>query len=262
MPLSSPVSEAERILHEAESRGVVLRLIGGTAFYMRCPSSRTGSLQRSYVDVDLVGHSKQAREIKRLFSELGYTGRDRFNAMQGDRRLIFNDLENSRRVDIFLDVFEMCHRFNLKDRLEVDAQTIPLADLLATKLQIVELNEKDMKDILSVLLDHELGHSDGDTVNVDHLAGLCGDDWGIYKTLTTSLDKASTAVAEGGLTPGQKELLEERIGELRRAIEEAPKSFKWKMRARVGEKVRWYLLPEADKEVVDSRKEAQAGEAH
>ena len=35
------------------------------------------------------------------------------------------------------------------------------------------------------------------------------------------------------------------VGEaMRQAMEAAPKSVRWKMRARVGEKVTWYELPE------------------
>jgi len=34
------------------------------------------------------------------------------------------------------------------------------------------------------------------------------------------------------------------IAALRKAIEDAPKSTKWKLRARVGERVAWYVEPE------------------
>jgi hypothetical protein len=199
-----------------------------------------------------MGHAKQSKEIKGLFVELGYVPRDRFNAMQGYRRLIFNDIEHQRRIDIFLDVFEMCHKFNFKDRLDLDGQTIPISDLLATKLQIVEINEKDMKDILSIFVDYDITQ-DSSGIEGSYLAKLTGDDWGIYKTFTMNLDKILAAMGGMGLEEGQKEKVTARVGRLRKTIEDAPKSFKWKMRARVGEKVQWYELPEADREVVDSR---------
>jgi hypothetical protein len=172
--------------------------------------------------------------------------------MQGYRRLIFNDIEHQRRIDIFLDVFEMCHKFNFKDRLDLDGQTIPISDLLATKLQIVEINEKDMKDILSIFVDYDITQ-DSSGIEGSYLAKLTGDDWGIYKTFTMNLDKILAAMGGMGLEEGQKEKVTARVGRLRKTIEDAPKSFKWKMRARVGEKVQWYELPEADREVVDSR---------
>ncbi len=251
-PLPDPVAEADRILDAAKSR-VVLRMFGGLSFYFRCPSAKQGILQRTYVDIDFVGHTRQSGDIRRLFRELGYVERERFNAMMGNRRLIFNDLGNRRRVDVFLDVFVMCHEFNLKDRLEIEERTLPLADMLATKLQIVEIGEKDIKDILSVLIDHETGDADGDKINVAYLAHLCGDDWGVYKTFTMNLDRVLGADPVRGLGPQEQAVLKARIESLRRAIEDEPKSFKWKMRARVGVRAKWYELPEADEEIVDSR---------
>ena len=252
-PLADLVSEANRINEAAESKNITLKLFGGVSFFMRCPSAKHRSLQRSYVDIDFMGYSKQSKDIKRLFPELGYVGRDRFNAMMGHQRLVFNDVENGRRVDIFLDVFEMCHKLNLKDRIKIDSRTIPLADMLATKLQIVEINEKDIKDILSVLVDFGVADTDEGAINGPYLAKLCSDDWGLYKTFTMNLDRILEGLPERELEPGEKEAVKARAERLRQAIENVPKSFGWKMRARIGERAVWYELPEADKEVVDSR---------
>ena len=252
--LESPVEEAKRIIEQAGQRKITLRLFGGISFYFRCPSAKHRTLQRSYVDIDFMGHAKQSGDIKRLFTELGYTPRERFNAMQGFRRLIFNDIQHQRRVDIFLDVFEMSHKFNFKDRLELDDLTITLADMLVTKLQIVEINEKDLKDILSLFIDHDIGDGEsGETVNGAYLAKLCGEDWGVYKTFTVNLDRLPAAAEAYGLDDAEKKVVLDRVGRLRAMIEQAPKSMRWKMRAKVGERVQWYELPEADKEVVDSK---------
>ena len=252
-PLGDLVSEADRIMEAANSRKITLKLFGGVSFFMRCPSAKHRNLQRSYVDIDFMGYAKQSREIKQLFPQLGYVGRDRFNALMGHQRLIFNDVENARRIDIFLDVFEMCHKLNLKDRIGIDDRTIPLADMLATKLQIVEINEKDIKDILSILIDYDVAETDEGAINADYLSKLCSEDWGIYKTFTMNLGRILASLPERELDQAEKDLLKVRIERLRQAIEGVPKSFKWKMRARIGERSVWYELPEADKEVVDSR---------
>ena len=252
--LESPTDEAKRIIELAQRKKIVLRLFGGVSFYFRCPSAKHRALQRSYVDIDFMGHSKQSKDIKQFFEELGYAPRDRFNAMQGYRRLIFNDIGHQRRVDIFLDVFEMCHKFNFKQRLELDQYTISLADMLVTKLQIVEINQKDLKDIVSMFVDHDVGTTDSpEFVNGDYIAKLCGSDWGVYKTFEINLDRVTKVVDEFELEDGQKKVAAERVGRLRKMIDETPKSISWKMRAKVGERVRWYELPEADREVVDSR---------
>jgi len=252
--LESPTDEAKRIIEVAQQRKITLRLFGGVSFYFRCPSAKHRSLQRNYVDIDFMGHSKQSKDIKQLFTDLGYAPRDRFNAMQGYRRLIFNDFGHQRRVDIFLDVFEMCHKFNFKDRLEIDQYTISLADMLATKLQIVEINQKDLKDIVSMFVDHDVGTSDApEVINGAYLAKLCGSEWGVYKTFGMNLDRVLGVINEIGLEDDEKKIATERVIRLKKMIEDAPKSMGWKMRARMGERVQWYELPEADKEVVDSR---------
>ena len=197
---------------------------------------------------------KQSRDIKKLFAELGYVPRDRFNALQGDKRLIFNDIENGRRVDIFLETFEMCHKFDFKDRLTLDSPTITLADLLATKLQVVEITEREYRDVIALVRDHEVIDSDKpETINGSYLAGLCGDDWGIYKTFTINIGHILTALPKYALEPESMAIVQKRLEDIQNRIENAPKSMRWKIRARVGEKAQWYELPEQDKEVIDSR---------
>ncbi len=248
--LAKPQDEARRILEASSSRDVVLKLLGGIAILTRCPSANKYGLKRNYLDLDFVGHAKQSGAITSLFGDLGYQPREKFNAMMGAKRLIFNDLENQRRSDIFLDVFEMCHKFNFRHRLKMDSYTLPLADLLATKLQIVEVNDKDFRDMTSLLLDHEIGRSDGETVNGPYIADLCANDWGIYKTFTMNLSKLRSTVGGYDIPPQDAAVVKARIGELVKMIEEEPKSLAWKLRARVGERLPWYELPEADKQVV------------
>jgi hypothetical protein len=192
--------------------------------------------------------------MKKLFTDLGYSPRDVFNRLHGDTRMIFNDIANGRRVDLFLDSFEMCHKLNLKDRLTLNTPTIPLADLLFTKLQVVEITEREYRDIISLVHDHEIGDSDGpETINGQYLSKLCAEDWGIYKTLTNNISNALNALPTYQLEPPHQETVTKRVHELQARIENAPKSGRWKMRARLGERVQWYELPEKDKEIVDSR---------
>jgi hypothetical protein len=251
-PLESIADEAERILRGAETKGIVLRLLGGVAVGMRSPSASRPPLSRRYVDIDVVGHRRDTAKINQLFRELGYKPRERFNALQASR-LIFNDIKNSRRVDVFLDVFEMCHKFDFKDRMGLEPKTIPVSDLLSTKLQIVEINEKDIKDILAMLLDHDLSTDEAsDKVNATYIAKLCAADWGMYRTFTTNLSRIAEYAARVGLDEDQRKRVTGRAETLKNSIESMPKTMGWKMRAAVGERKRWYELPEADQEVVDS----------
>jgi hypothetical protein len=242
--------EARRLLQAASDRKIELKLLGGVAVAMRCPSASRDGLRRNYVDMDYVGHEKQSRAINEFFIEMGYQPRPRFNAMMGRKRLIFNDLGNKRRVDIFLDVFEMCHRFDFGGRIGLEPLTLPLADLLATKLQIVQINDKDFKDLTALFLDHDVGSANGETIDGIYIARLCSNDWGTYKTFTMNLAKLRALVDIYGLTSPEMDAVKGRIGKLVDMVEKGPKSFAWRMRARVGEKKTWYELPEEDKPVV------------
>jgi hypothetical protein len=239
------VKEAKRIIEAGQSQNVVLRLLGGVAIAVRCPGAKNPAIARKYPDIDLAGFKKQGRGIRDLFSTLGYLPNYMFNAVRGGSRLMFFDLQNKRRVDIFLDSFEMCHKIDLRDRLTVEPLTLPLADMLATKLQIFQTNAKDVKDIVTILLDHEVGDSDKpDLINGPYLAKLCADDWGIYKTFTIVIGKVLVMIDSFDLTPSQKESVKARLKRISDLIEAEPKSFNWKMRGKVGEKKTWYKLPE------------------
>lgn len=252
-PLEDAGKEALRVIHAAEAKGVQLRLLGGLAIKLRCERSDDRTLSRNYADIDLVGYSKQRRNIVRLFPEIGYSPRDVFNKLQADR-LIFQDLEHRRRIDVFLDHMKMCHKLDFKGRLHLHPVTIPLADLLMTKLQVVETTEREIKDTITLLIDHPVGEiDDGDVINGRYIAQACADDWGIFKTFTTNMKKLRQFLPTYLPTQEDSDKVRERLDKLRQMIDEAPKSSRWKLRAMVGEKKTWYELPEADRSIVESR---------
>ncbi|MGH2703212.1 MAG: hypothetical protein ACRDJ2_15735, partial [Actinomycetota bacterium] len=227
-------------LDAADQREVVLRAVGGVAVSLRCPSARREPLRRGYKDLDLVGRSGEAGAIGALMADLGYQADREFNVLHGHQRLYFWDAANQRQLDVFIDNFEMCHRLDLKDRLDLERRTLPLADLLLTKLQVVELNEKDVKDAAAILADHDLAPK---AIDSERIVSLLGSDWGWWRTTTENLGKLRDyATSLGDLE--EAGAITERLNRLMRRIEETPKSVKWKLRARVGERVRWYDLPE------------------
>lgn len=241
-PLADIVAEARRVLDAAAERHVPLRLLGGLAIALTAPEHRL--LPREYKDIDFVTRRGQTRQVATLLDELGYEGNERFNAMNGQRRLLFLDGANERQVDVFVGSFQMCHQLPVQERLLVVPDTLPLADLLLTKLQIFALNEKDQRDALTLLFHHPLGDGDDGEINAAWVAELCGRDWGLWRTCTLNLERIRTGLSRYGLTDEQEAVLTARVDELRRRIDTAPKGAKWKLRARVGERVRWYDEPE------------------
>ncbi len=243
-PLANILGEAQRILERAASLALPVRLVGGLAIQMHASSSPRPALAREFKDIDLVTERRKSGDVSSFITSLGYAPDHTFNTMNAGRRGLFYDLDNGRQLDLFIGGFEMCHRVPIADRLQVDAETIPLAELLLTKLQIVELNEKDLRDIIALLIDHEIGEHDADTVNGAYVAKLCSDDWGLWRTCKLNIDRARTGLDRFELSGEERSVLAQRFDELWRHIEEAPKSRRWRIRDRVGDRVRWYEEPE------------------
>lgn len=221
---------------------VPLRLIGGIAIWLRCPSAEHKLLRREYVDLDLLGLSSHTTEIKHFLSGLGYQADKYFNSLHGRSRLLFFDTGNDRQVDVLFNEMNMCHKLDFRSRISVDAHTLPIADLLLTKLQIVEVNPKDLTDLFTLLSDHAIGDQDGELINGHYIARLTADNWGLYRTIQLNLDQIAERARD--MPQVGPYAIEEQVKALWDMIETEPKSVKWKMRARVGDRVKWYELPE------------------
>ena len=235
--------ELKRIIKASDEAGVLLRVIGSLAFQMHCPEY--GYIQeamgRAYTDIDFAAYRKQTKEIKALMSGLGYTeNREVFIVSEGERS-IFDRSEIGLHVDVFYEKLDFCHTIRWEGRLEVDAPTIPLAEMVLEKMQIVQINEKDVIDTIMLLLEHPLGDIDNETINIKRIAELCSTDWGLWRTTTMNLDKVRK-LAHGyeQLKDEQKAHVEAQIAAALDRIEQEPKSLAWRLRARVGDRVKWY----------------------
>lgn len=238
---------ATQIIDTAEKRGVRLRLLGGLAFKKLCPSSMEPRYYRENKDIDLMGRREDSREIMRTMETLGYKPREVFNKLNMGQRLIYYDMGNRRRVDLFLDEFVMCHKFNFKESILAGTYTLPITQLLMTKLQVVEKTEKEYKDIIVAFHDFDVS-SGREGIRGDEIADLCSKDWGIYTTFWKSLESVQLKAEE--LDGPERSLVKSRIQKLMQTMESAPKSFGWKLRARIGERQKWYELPQIDGDAV------------
>lgn len=236
-------SELDRILKASDSAGLILRVIGSLAFQMHC--SQFGYLQeamgRAYTDIDFAGYRKQAPAIKEMMSGLGYVeNQEVFIVSEGDRS-IFASSETGLHVDVFYEKLDFCHMIRWEGRLEVDFPTIPLAEMVLEKMQIVKINEKDVIDTIMLLLEHPLDDHDKERINIDRIARLCSSDWGWWRTVTMNLDKVKQ-LAQGydQLSDEQKTYLSSQVDSALERIETEPKTMAWRLRSRVGDRVKWY----------------------
>src|SRR5207302_1623422 len=181
--------EAERISAAASAGKVPAKLVGGAAVNLHCSSARQAPLKRKYGDLDFVASSKQRQAVQKLFESLGYQGDRRFNSRNVDQGLLYLDEVNGRQIDVFIDRMKMCHVIELANRLGHEGPTLTPADLLLSKLQVYEVNMKDLVDTTALLLDHPIADHDNDAINAAYLARLTSEDWGRRWTNRPSLGR-------------------------------------------------------------------------
>lgn len=242
-----PLEEALGLIEAAGAIGVPLRLVGGLAVRVLCPDFPPRTRERQ--DLDLASTSDARPALSGFLEARGYEPDRRFNALYGHKQLYFASPEG-RALDVLVDRLEMCHVLEFKDRIARMPLTLDVTDLLLSKLQIVELNEKDAQDVLYLLSAYPVREGDEPgTVGLDRIGAIVAADWGWWRTLTMNVARivelaettASHLVPAGARYDPVEQL--RRIGEHADAV---PKTLRWRLRARVGERARWYQLPDEE----------------
>jgi hypothetical protein len=239
------VDEALALVRDAEEEGIHLRILGSVAYRLQCPQNQHlfDGMERALTDVDVAALKQQNEEIRRFMKGRGYQAEEGvYVASEGSRHVYLHPTTNLN-VDVFADELHFCHRIPLKDRLLIDHPTISTTDLLLEKMQIVEINLKDFKDTAVLLLEHQIGSAQDSSkhIDVDYVARIMATDWGFYHTFTTNLGRVTEfAAALAGIGEAGSSTIRSRVEELLTAIEAAPKSMRWKIRAKIGTRMQWY----------------------
>lgn len=238
------IDEACRLLAAAEAEGVQMRLLGGAGVRLLLGKPIDPRFQREIDDLDFITTRKESRAVERLLEREGWQPQAHFNALHGHRRLLFEDPRASRKIDVFVERFEMCHSLPLAQRLEVQRRTLPAAEIAMSKLQIVKVNAKDLLDLYALLDALQVAEHDQGAINADRITELTRADWGLHHTFELNLQRLLEGLPSAGLDDSRAKRVSERIEALQRAMEDAPKTRAWRLRARVGERKRWYEEPE------------------
>jgi hypothetical protein len=239
-------AERDRVLNalrQDENRHMLLRLLGALAFRTHCPQFGyiQDDLGREFTDIDFASYPRYLKDISRLLAELGYKEDKTVTQLFSDSRMLFHDLSWGRHIDIFFNKLDFCHPVIFTGRLEAEELTLPLAELLLEKMQIVKLNEKDLIDTIMLLREHPIGNVDKETINAIVITRTLGNDWGYWRTVTANLKLVDEMVEKyPRLSVDDRRVVHERIAALQERIEAYPKTARWKVRAKVGERVKWY----------------------
>jgi len=240
------LEEARRLTDEAHKQGLILRVMGPIALHYYFPDyvelySRMERLaERVFTDIDYASYGKQRGKLVPFFENQGYELEKRAAMISGGTRLIFFS-DNIPMIDVFFDKLDYNHPIDYRGRLEHHPHCVALADLMLQKLQIVQINDKDLKDAMLLLLAAPLGETDGNSINVKYISKLFAEDWGFYYTATANLKKIKDAMAGvKALTDDQRAVIAGKVDQFLDLIERAPKSGKWKSRAKTGTNKPWY----------------------
>ncbi|HUH98766.1 MAG TPA: hypothetical protein VLZ89_15480 [Anaerolineales bacterium] len=239
-------AERTRILEalaQEENKHVMMRLIGALAFRTHCQvyGYIQDKLGRKFTDFDFVSYPRFVRDVRRILTELGYEEDKQVTQLFGDRRMLFHDPAFGRHADVFYNVLDFCHPLSFVGRLEAEQLTVPLAELLLEKMQIVQINEKDLIDSVMLLREHPIGDVDQETINAAVITRILANDWGFWRTVTGNLKLLDEKLEQyRDLSREDRQVAHGRIRELQDRIEAEPKSLRWKARAQIGERVKWY----------------------
>lgn len=232
------IESAMQMVDACTAQNVPARLLGGIAVAIHCANIQNPG--RSYRDIDVFVPAKSQQALTKVMRTLGYQAAEEFNLLNGDTRLLFHHGQANYQVDVFVGGFQMCHTVPI--RSSTHAYTIPLAELLLTKLQIFELNPKDAHDGCALLSTAQIGTAPQHASERAVIAGLCGKDWGLWRTFTMNLERCVSYTTNH--CPEQTTMVSAEVRALRQAIDNAPKSMAFKLRATIGDAMPWYELPE------------------
>lgn len=226
----------------ALEKQIPLKLLGATAFIYRCPKHRDlyWKFSRRLTDVDVMTYSSiNSEDVDGLLNDLGFEKQQNYIWHASTRDLFING--DGLLIDVFRDKLEFCHTVNFKNRLDTDLPTIPLEEMMLQKLQIMEINDKDFKDLCILLMEYEIGDGASDKIDGSFLASLFSKNWGFYYTATNNLKKLKEYLVEIPLiTEDDRRTVRRKVDQLLDLIEAAPKSLAWKMRSTIGTRLRWY----------------------
>jgi hypothetical protein len=234
------------VVQRANERGIALKLLGGQAVRLLCPLFPHRA--RNDQDMDFASVSSAKRRVMDFFAELGFLGDQRFNTLHGDRQMYFTTPDARTTVDVIMDRLNMCHVLDFRDRIDRMPWTLDVTDLLLSKLQIVELNRKDVHDLLHLLSGYEVRKGDEPgTIGLGRISDIVCEDWGWWRTVTGNLDKLvqlGTGEHEDLVPEARRHDPIEQARQVRETCNSCHKTLKWKVRSKVGDRVQWYELPE------------------
>jgi hypothetical protein len=258
-PDQAIIDDAVGIVNQAQEAGLTVRILGAIAVRLQAAShidlfyrlERLGSSGKTFTDIDLVAYSKQRPSLHKFLENILHFKLDQYAVlMHGRDRTILHHPEGRYLIDVFFDRLRYSHEIyfgsNPHDgRLSLDPVTISPTDLVLEKTQIHEINEKDIKDLVTLFAACPVSGQEGrGQINRRYIGEVLVDDWGFWYDANSNLDKviqfAQRYKEDGRLDAEILKTILARINDLKKGIDEAPKTKQWKKREKDGTKKKWW----------------------
>jgi hypothetical protein len=243
---SNHLAEARSLVENAQSESITLRILGGLAVRLHCQDflnlHQNLGREIQFADMDAITLTEDRKKLEPFFKQNGFNPEPRMRRTPAiwAYRNVYVRPDSKSSIDVFFDRLEMSHTIDLRKRLTVDSPTIPLADLLLAKMQIHEINEKDVKDAIVLIRAHEISNNDQESINERYIAQLMSQDWGFYHTVAINFNKTKLLLNDYKIDDTDKNDVLSKVDRLVNTIEKEPKSSTFRLRARIGEKKKWY----------------------
>ena len=250
-------AEAREIVAEADEIGLTLRAVGSAGIRLHClaPGRLMNRLGRPARNIDLVVPHKQRQDMQLYLESRGYlTDHDLLVATVGTRYR-FTHPERGTEIDVFVDRLSFCHTIEVRSRLRRHPVTLPVEELVLSKLQFIEMTTTDVMDVGVMLATHRVRQSDADAplagtgpfdpeaIDGNYIARLLARDWGFHHTVTRNLRRIADATGpKRALDLGREPnaWIADGVRRLLEVIDAEPKNLGWRIRDKIGERLRWW----------------------
>ncbi|MCL2312218.1 MAG: hypothetical protein FWC41_07005 [Firmicutes bacterium] len=214
----------KEILSDCKEKSIDVRLFGSVAllFLDNSKFELIGNCREEIADIDIIVKPNHIVALENYFISRSYEMNRKIKMLYGNTRRGFYT-ENNISIDVFIGNITLCQKISILDRFYFCYPTLTPTDLFLTKIQKINLSESDVFDIDFIF---EYG------IDFQYIIDLTSNKWNWWKTLITNI----TFLLKENISEKNKKLLTDLLYE----INSVEKTFIWKVRNIIGERMQWH----------------------
>lgn len=240
--LQSLLDVAVSVINTLAARRIVARLFGGLSIEVIAPWKDIFGIDRPVKDIDIIVPRSSMITAMDVLSIDGWKMNGRNQRINSGILVCAIDNTSGTRLDMYADPVILNQTLYFGQRLRILEKTLTPVDLLISKLQIVNITDRDLDDICALAGGCQVAAVDSpSTLNAERLKIICSNSWALQYTSIGNLDAAERRAGT------HRDIQEERLARilqnvslLRNICTDCPKSWTWRLRAKIGPLLPWY----------------------